>query len=48
MLGWVDPSGGGKSLAMWPKDVPASRKRRLGNVWDSTDAKYSYRVRLWA
>ena len=24
---------------MWPNDVPAKRKNRLGNVWDSTDEK---------
>ncbi len=29
----------GKSLAMWPNEVPARRKNRFGNVWLSTDAK---------
>ena len=43
MVGWAKSFIGslvGRSLAMWPKEVPASRKKRFGKVWVSTEQKY--------
>ncbi len=40
MVRWENSVGDiGRSLAMWPNEVPARRKKRFGKVWLSTEQK---------